>query len=127
MVTLGDVYQECGHLYVSKQGYVHMHWYVSDTTVADYVARRLPAYVRKHRQILVVTITKRAHLATACRQLSKYALGEPHKQELALALRYAVEKDKAKRLGLAAELKALLDARRHPSDGQTSEIPAQSS
>jgi hypothetical protein len=109
-VTLGSIYEERGHLFVTYQGYVHMHFYVSEDVVADYIARRLPANVRPHKKIYDVSIAKRVDLKRACLVLLKYPLADTRKQELRLALGYSRETDRAKRRGLAYQLKVLLHA-----------------
>jgi hypothetical protein len=106
--ALADLYLEVGHIYVTGQGYVHMHFYVSEKIVADYVARRLSARVRAHLKVYDVVVSKRKTLASACRQLLKYPFPEPQKSVLVKALEYSIEVNRVRRHDMAVQLREFI-------------------
>lgn len=111
--TLGALYEEHGHVYVTTQGYVHMHFYVSDETVALYIGNRLSGRVVQHKQIYDVVVSDRVALGKACQRLLEYSLMPEERRRVLLRARgYAKCKDARERHSLASSLRELLVAAR---------------
>ena len=110
--SIGDLFTKCGHLYVTNTCYVHLHFYVKEPIVAQYLANILGARVAEHRRVYDVVVSKRAKLLRACERIIQYPLSEGHKRALTLAIHYAREVDAAQRRGMALQLKGLTSSTR---------------
>lgn len=107
---LTECYRDGGHIYVTNQGYIHMHVYVSDKQLADLVYRKLKGRKRPHLKIHVITVTLRKELASACKILidlnsEGLPLKDGQKHELSQALSYAKSTSKAERYSIAQALR----------------------
>lgn len=103
-----DLWAENGHVYVTSQGYIHIHFYVSGKMDADFLVRKLRGRPRPHLKVTCVLITKRASLRHAIGVLLEAGLSDVQKQELSRVLAYAESKSKTERYGIARELRGRL-------------------
>lgn len=102
---LASIYTSNGHIYVTNQGYVHLHFYLKQEDEIDFIVRKLKANKEKHRQVYDVKITKRLPLAKACIILQDVPLSSEQMQELSLVHNYATSKNRTERYGIARKLR----------------------
>jgi hypothetical protein len=110
--SVGDLFTKCGHLYVTNTCYVHLHFYVKEPIVAQYLANILGARVAEHRRVYDVVVSKRAKLLRACERIIQYPLSEGHKRALTLAIHYARATDTSERRSMALQLRVLTSSTR---------------
>src|SRR5258706_3386423 len=84
--TLAQIYEVCGHVYVTNQNYVHMHFYTGDKQVVDYLVNQLSVRVVPHNGISDVVISHRKHLLNAVKIIASAGVAVQRKRELTLTL-----------------------------------------
>ena len=103
------IFATTGHVYVNTRGYVSIHIYTPDGTLAAMIADEINGHWRKHGNIFDVSVTNREAIAYAARHLltNGFAIQFPKRRKLELALEYASASTRAERNGIAAQLRVL--------------------
>lgn len=121
---LVNIWIEHGRTYVTNRGYVHIHFYTTNKTLADYIVNRTNGRCSPHQAIYDVALTSRKSLQLLSQALLRQELAEQHRKLLVLIYRYATAKTVEERRALATRIKLLLKPLESVGTVTSNNVPA---
>lgn len=74
--TIVKAIDECGHLYVTKQGYAAIHVYTNDKALMKLLASLFAFHIGTHNQVHDVVLSKRKHIKEFALMIDPYVSEE---------------------------------------------------